>query len=138
VNFHRNRLNLNFAGLYTGARDDSRFTFEAPFTFNAARVKNCEYFVLNFTGTYDLVRDWGYVNTIQLFARLNNILDQPYQETYGYSSPRFFMLGGVRVIFGLKPQPQSDKEKKVSRSGEALRSRFAPGFSISNQENRGI
>jgi hypothetical protein len=98
-------------------------------------VNNSDFFVLNFTGTYDLVRNWGYANTIQLWARFNNILDERYQETYGFSSPGFSMLGGVRVIFGLKPQ--SGKEQKAGLT-PPLRSRFNPGFSMNEQENNRI
>jgi vitamin B12 transporter len=133
VNFNRDRLNLNLTGVYSGWRDDSRFTFEAPFTVNASRVNTTDYFILNFTGTYDVVRNWGYVNTVQLWARLNNILDKRYQEVYGYSSPGFCMLGGVRVIFGLKQQPGKDKKAAPS---EPLRSRFNPGFGGGQMNNR--
>jgi outer membrane cobalamin receptor len=133
MNYHHDRLNLNLTGLYTGWRDDARYTYTAPFFFNSARVENNDNFVLNFAGTYDLVRDWGYANTIQLWVRLNNILDERYQEVYGYSSPRFSMLGGVRVIFGLKPQSK-DKEQKAGPT-PPLRSKFTPGFSENTQEN---
>jgi len=135
LNYARDRLNLNLTGLYTGWRDDTRFTFTAPFFFNSDRVENNDNFVLNFTGTYDLVRNWGYANTIQLWVRLNNILDQRYQEVYGYSSPRFSMLGGVRVIFGLKPQ--AGQAQKAGPT-PPLRSKFNPGFSNDTQGNNRI
>jgi vitamin B12 transporter len=135
LNYARDRLNLNLTGLYTGWRDDARYTFTAPFFFSSSRVENNDNFVLNFTGTYDLVRNWGYANTVQLWVRLNNILDERYQEVYGFSSPRFSMLGGVRVIFGLKPQ--SGKEQKAGLT-PPLRSKFNPGFSNEAQENNRI
>jgi vitamin B12 transporter len=133
LNYARDRLNLNLTGLYTGWRDDTRFTFTAPFFFSSSRVNNSDYFVLNFTATYDLVRDWGYANTIQLWARLNNLLDERYQEVYGFSSPRFSMLGGVRVIFGLK-KSEAGQEQKAGLT-PPLRSKFNPGFSKNMQEN---
>uniref|UniRef100_A0A7C3UX65 TonB-dependent receptor n=1 Tax=Desulfobacca acetoxidans TaxID=60893 RepID=A0A7C3UX65_9BACT len=137
LNYARDRLNLNLTGLYTGWRDDTRFTFTAPFFFNSARVTNSDNFVLNFTGTYDLVRHWGYANTVQLWVRLNNLLDERYQEVYGYSSPRFSMLGGVRVIFGLKPD-SGDKKKTAQALMPPLRSKFAPGFSANVAEGNRI
>jgi vitamin B12 transporter len=135
VNYARDRLNLNLSGLYTGWRDDTRFTFTAPFFFNSSRVENSDNFVLNFTATYDVVRDWGYVNKVQLWAKLNNLLDQRYQEVYGYSAPGFSMLGGVRVIFGMKSPPG---EKPKAGLPGPLRSKFSPGFSNSTQESNKI
>jgi vitamin B12 transporter len=136
MNYTHDRLNLNLTGLYTGWRDDARYTFTAPYFFNSSRVEDSDNFVLNFTATYDLVRNWSYANTVQLWARLNNILDERYQEVYGYSSPRFSMLGGVRVIFGLKPQSK-DKEPKAGLT-PPLRSKYNPGFSNEAQENNRI
>jgi hypothetical protein len=109
ANYTWDRLNVNLSGLYTGWRDDSKFTYEFPFSFQSKRVDNRDYFVLNLAASYDLVRDWGYVNKLQLWARFNNLLDERYQETYGYSSPGFSMLAGMRVIFGLKPQAGDQK-----------------------------
>ncbi len=136
ANYNWKRLNVNFNGVYTGWRDDSRFTFEYPFLFTASRVDNRDYFLLNLAATYDLVRDRGYVKTVQLWARLNNILDTRYQETYGFSSPGFYMLGGVRVIFGVKSA--ADEKKKAGQPPASLRSRFAPGLAATQAEGNGI
>jgi len=82
------------------------------------------------------VRDWGYINKVQLWARLNNLLDRDYEETFGYSSPRFFMVGGLRVVFGLKPQ--ADQKKRVSQARPGLQGRFSPSFSTNFQEDNRI
>lgn len=126
------RLNLNLSGIYTGSRDDSKFTYTFPYTFNSYRVRNGDSFILNLAGTYDVVRDWGYVNKVQLWARLNNILDRQYQESYGYSSPGFFMVGGVRLVFGGKTT--GDQKKAVSQEQPRLKGIFSPGFSTNPQE----
>jgi len=136
VDYVWDRLNLNLSGLYIGSRDDSWFTFAFPFTFNSFRVNNTDAFILNLAGSYDLVRDWGYINKVQLWARLNNLLDRDYEETFGYSSPRFFMVGGLRVVFGLKPQ--ADQKKRVSQAHPGLQGRFSPGFSTNFQEDNRI
>jgi hypothetical protein len=73
------------------------------------------------------VRDWGYINKMQLWVKFNNLLDNRYQETYGYSSPGFFMLGGLRVIFGLKPQP--GEKTQVSQAPLPVKSGFSRGLS---------
>jgi vitamin B12 transporter len=114
ANYARDRLNVNLAGYYTGWRDDSKFLFEYPFLFQSERVDNRDFFILNLAASYDVARDWGYVNKIQLWAKINNLLDERYQEAFGFSSPGFTMLAGLRVVFGLKPQP-GDKAQ-VSRA----------------------
>jgi vitamin B12 transporter len=94
--YTRGRLGLHVSGLYTGRRDDSRFTFGPPY---AARVVNGGFFVLNLAATYDVMQNWGYLKKVQLVARANNILDRFYEEVYGYSSPRFNAMAGVRVVY---------------------------------------
>ncbi len=127
ANYTRDRLNINLNGYYSHWRDDSRFTYEFPFLFQSERVPNSDYFVLNLAASYDLVRDWGYINKMQLWVKFNNILDNRYQEVYGYSSPGFFMLGGLRVIFGLKPQP--GEKTQVSQAPLPVKSGFPRGLS---------
>jgi hypothetical protein len=53
---------------------------------------------------------------MQVWLRLNNLLDERYQEVFGYSSPGFSVLAGLRVIFGLKPQPGEKTEVSQARS----------------------
>lgn len=103
VDYVYDRLNLNLTGLYIGRRDDSQYLFTFPFGFQSLRVTNGDYFILNLAASYDLVRDFGHLHKVQLWARLNNLTNRRYMEAYGYSSPRFFMVGGLRVVFGLKP-----------------------------------
>ena len=79
-------------------------------------MENRDYFVLNLAASYDLVRNRGYINKVQVWARLNNLLDERYQEVYGYTSPGFSMLAGLRVIFGVKPQPGEKSEVSQARS----------------------
>lgn len=127
VNYARDRWNVNLSGLYSGWRNDAQYTYEYPFLFQSKLVDNRDYFVLNLAASYDLVRDWGYVNKLQLWTRFHNLLDERYQETYGYSSPGFSMLAGMRVIFGLKPQ--SGDQKGVGQALPPRPGRWSPGFS---------
>lgn len=132
VDYVYDRLNLNLSGVYLGSRDDSLFRFTQPFFFNSARVNNRDVFTLNLAATYDVVRDWGYINKVQLWARLSNLTDRYYMETYGYSSPRFSMVGGLRVVFGLKPG--GDQKKPVSQGNPPLTGLFSPGLSATPGE----
>ena len=136
VDYVYDRLNLNLSGVYIGSRDDSLFTFTLPFTFAAFRVNNSDAFIMNLAGSYDLVRDWGYANKVQLWFRLNNLLNRNYQEAFGFSSPGFFMVGGLRVVFGKKQQP--GQKNRVSQAHPKVKGIFSPGFSRIFQEANSI
>jgi vitamin B12 transporter len=115
ANYAWDRLNVNLNGYYTGWRDDSKFIYEFPFLFQSERVDNRDYFILNLAASYDVVRNRGYINKVQVWAKINNLLDERYQEVFGYSSPGFSMLAGLRVIFGVKPQPGEKSEVSQAR-----------------------
>jgi vitamin B12 transporter len=126
------RLNLNLTGIYTGARDDSRIVYTFPFSFDSVRVRNGDNFILNLAASYDVVRRWGYVDKIQLWARLHNLLDRNYQETYGYTSPGFFMVGGLRVVFG--PPAGTGQGTTGGLNSAPLPGTFSSGLSRPPQE----
>ncbi len=138
ANYEWDRLNINLSGYYTGWRDDSQFTYAFPFLFQSKRVDNPDFFVLNLAASYDLVRDWGYINKFQLWARFNNIGDNRYQEVYGYSSPGFSMLGGVRVIFGLKSQPGEKEKTKATGVLSPAGNRFSRRWTSAGPSGGGI
>lgn len=90
------RLGVHLNGLYVGRRDDNFYDWA---TFTPHRVINGGFFVLNLAASYDVLRNWGYVKKVQVMARANNLLDRFYEEAYGYSSPRFSIVGGLRAVF---------------------------------------
>jgi len=98
LDYSRPKYGIHLNGLFIGSRDDSQFTFTEPFNFASARVVNGSYFIVNLAGYYTLMENWGYVKKVQLQARLNNLFDRDYEEVYGFSSPRFHFLAGLRVI----------------------------------------
>jgi vitamin B12 transporter len=53
-----------------------------------------EYSLLNAT-----VR-WDYTDRVQLFARLDNITDETYEEVWGFATPRFGIYAGVTILLG--------------------------------------
>jgi vitamin B12 transporter len=71
---------------YTGRRDDMSYL-----TWSARRVTLTEFTLLNSVISYDLSRQ------VQLFGRLDNILDQKYELVYGYGTPGFSIQGGFRL-----------------------------------------
>ena len=86
---------INFNGLYVGARADRRPDNNAP--YYAVRVNNGGYFIANLAAYYTLVNNVGYIKRLQLMARANNLFDKNYTEVFGYSSPRFNIIGGLRL-----------------------------------------
>jgi vitamin B12 transporter len=90
------RLQVHINGLYLGRRADNFYNW---LTYASSRVINGGFFVLNLAASYDLVRDWGYLKKVQLLARVDNLLDRFYEETYGYSSPRFQAVAGLRLVY---------------------------------------
>jgi iron complex outermembrane receptor protein len=53
-----------------------------------------DYFLLNGLITYPVIKDLGYV-----YVGCENILDEEYEETYGYPMPDRMFYGGVQVKF---------------------------------------
>jgi len=56
-------------------------------------VKLDDYFLVDLNSTFKLTKN------LELFARIENLLDEKYQEAYGYSTPRFSIYGGVKLSF---------------------------------------
>jgi vitamin B12 transporter len=84
--FLDNRLNLNVNGTFVGRRTDQDFD-----DTNQPLVSLKSYTLLNLAATYNLRRNW------QVFGRLNNILDQHYEEVFGYGSLPLNFLGGTNM-----------------------------------------
>lgn len=96
LDYKGNRWGVHVNGLYMGHRNDNFYNWQ---TYASTPVVNGGFFVLNLAGYYDLVQDWGYIKKVQLQARINNLLDRFYEEAYGYSSPMFSVVGGLRLVF---------------------------------------
>ncbi len=77
------RANVNAGLLFFGRRLDS----------SDGSIYLGEYFLLNLAGTYDWNDHW------QLFARLDNVLDQNYEEVWGYGTPGISFYGGVNMVW---------------------------------------
>ena len=123
----RRLTNIHINSNPTVLRLDDERIFEYPFLFQSERVNNRDYFVLNLAASYDVVRNRGYINKVQVWAKINNLLDERYQEVFGYSSPGFSMLAGLRVIFGVKPQP--GEKAQVSPASMPAKSELPLGLS---------
>lgn len=88
--FLDSRANLNFRVDYNGEQKDSDFR-----TFPTQRVTLDDFVLVNVSGSYD-------INPyVRLFARIENLLDQDYEEVFGFQTPGFAAFGGVRVSLDL-------------------------------------
>jgi vitamin B12 transporter len=88
VTLHRrfccDRADLYVDLMYVGPRLDN--TFAGPVDLE-------EYYLLNLAGSYRLGR------CTQLYARLDNVLDEDYEEVWGYATPGLSFYGGLKMRF---------------------------------------
>jgi vitamin B12 transporter len=89
------RLEVNFHGLYVGARADRRPDDDPP--YYATRVVNGGFFTADLAAYFTVLQNVGHINRLQLMARAQNLFDKNYTEVFGYSSPRFQIIGGLRL-----------------------------------------
>ncbi|WP_174291423.1 TonB-dependent receptor [Sphingomonas bacterium] len=74
---------------YNGKQKDVAYT---P-SYSAVFADLKAYTLVNFAGTYSVNRH------VQLFARIENLLDENYQEVLGYRTPGRAAYGGVKLRF---------------------------------------
>jgi len=85
---YANRGKLYLDLLYVGPRDDIDYP---PWPAPAARPVLREYCLLKLAGSYDLGE------RSQLFMRFDNVLNQDYEEVFGYNTARFSFFGGLKL-----------------------------------------
>ena len=88
LNYSWARGGLNLALSYTGEQEDTDFS-----TFPFQREKLDAYTLLSLSGHYTLNK------RVTLTARLENLLDDDYEQVYGYASPGFAAYMGVKLSF---------------------------------------
>ena len=59
----------------------------------ARRVELDDYTRVDLSASLKVHRD------LEVFARVENLLDEDYEEAYGYGTPGFSAYGGVKVVF---------------------------------------
>lgn len=94
LNYVAKTWEVNLNGLYVGPRSDLGYY---PFPVGTRRLCNGGYFIANLAGYYTIIDQWGMLKRVQLMARANNLFDKNYTEVFGYSSPRFNIIGGLRL-----------------------------------------
>jgi vitamin B12 transporter len=82
------RANIHLSLIYVGEREDLYWLDWTP-----TPVILDSYTLLNAAAFYDLL------DPLQLFIRLDNILDTDYEQIKGYGTPGFSIFGGIRAHF---------------------------------------
>jgi vitamin B12 transporter len=82
------RLALTASGLYVGSWIDGNRDFSIP------RLRASPYFVANLAASYDIGHG------VELFGRVDNLLDRHYQDPVGFQRPGLGAFVGARVKIG--------------------------------------
>ncbi len=85
---HRGSVNLGVR--YNGEQND--FFFDPSFTRSVVRLD--DFTLVNFAATYEVH------HKVEIFARVENLLDEDYQEVFTFGAPGIAGFAGLRVEFG--------------------------------------
>jgi vitamin B12 transporter len=85
-----NQVNINLNAQYNGSQDD---VFYPPWPQPSCVVKLDDYTLLNLSASYQMNKQ------LSFYTRLDNILDDDYEEVYGYQTLGFGAVFGVRYNF---------------------------------------
>jgi vitamin B12 transporter len=90
--FSGGRGTATLAAIYNGSQDD--IAFQMPFFFPTQRVTLDHYWLVNATVSYKLQPG------VEVFGRVENALDQHYQEVFGFESAPLAAYAGLKLTFG--------------------------------------
>ena len=91
-NLEQRPARFNLGLRYNGTQTDTVYESYSPKTTHTERLQ--EYTLLNAGYAWDMKEN------VQLFARGENLLDQNYQDVFGYGTPGRAVYAGIRVNFG--------------------------------------
>ena len=89
--FAANRANVNVGLVFTGERDD---IFFPPFPAESEVVTLDSYSLFNLAASYRVT------GRAELYGRIENLLDEDYEDIYGFSNPGIGAFAGLRMTFG--------------------------------------
>lgn len=87
--FFDGRANVNFGVDYNGRAIDNEFVDRT----NRVRIGLEDYVLVNLAASYRLT------DSVELFGRVENLLDEDYQDVYGFNTPGIGAYAGIRVAF---------------------------------------
>lgn len=86
--FHENRGTFFLDAIYNGQMEDNRFT-----STGSQRVTLNDYVMVNAGADYQVT------DHLQVFGRVENLLDQDYEEVYGFNTQGFTAFAGLKATF---------------------------------------
>lgn len=89
------RARLSTDAVYNSERKDDDFSN----FINPARVTLDDYLLVNVAGSYKLD------DNFEVFGRVENLIDEDYEEVFGFSTAPVTAFGGVKVTLGDAPAP---------------------------------
>jgi vitamin B12 transporter len=89
--FAEGRGNVTLAAIYNGQARDSVLD---GLSFSPVRVTLGEYWLVSAAAS------WKVQPGVEVFGRVENLLDEHYQEAYGFETARIAAYAGVKIIFG--------------------------------------
>ena len=97
------RLTISATALYVGSQVDGNRSFSIQ------RLDTDPYFVVNLAADYDLGKG------VTLFARIDNLFDERYENPTGFQRPGFGVFAGIRVNFDAKNAEVAPSSKETSK-----------------------
>jgi vitamin B12 transporter len=97
VNWNQGRWFLSAVGTFVSRRDDSTFLSDSEFG-NTLLLPN-----RNLDSGYqklDLYGSYQVLHCLSIYSSLQNVLNQKYQEVYGYPALPFTIRAGMKFTFG--------------------------------------
>jgi len=88
--FAGDRANINLAAIYNGRQED--LAFRLP-TFTQERVVLDSYWLTTIAASYRLSPG------VEMFGRVENVIDDDYQEAYGYETAGTTVFAGMRFTY---------------------------------------
>ena len=91
--FDRERASIGVSAVYNGAMQDRALRMVDPafFDIRPERVALKEYWLVSAMASYKVTP------TLEAYGRVENLLDQRYQEVYGFGTPGLAVYGGLRL-----------------------------------------
>jgi vitamin B12 transporter len=90
--FHGGRGTATLAAIYNGSMDDRAFVLP---TFSPSLIVGLDpYWLVNASASYKVQQG------VEVFGRVENLLDQHYQEVFGFEAAPIAAYAGVRLTFG--------------------------------------
>lgn len=87
--FYGGRANANIGARFFG--DQTDFVFDQ--SFDRSRVQLDGYTLVNVTGSYQVAE------FLELFGRIENLLDEDYQEAFSFATPGIAGYAGIKAVY---------------------------------------